>query len=204
VPVVVLEHARDAAPLADAIAAGGGPLIEITLRTAAALPAIRALADHPAITVGAGTVLNAEQARAAHAAGARFIVAPGLDTGTVEVSRALGLPVLPGVATATEAQAAHNLGLRLVKYFPAGSLGGPPALRALADVLRDLRFVPTGGIREADVREYLAIPSVVACGGSWLAPPELIRTGDYAGITRRVATALSIARSARAGRTSVV
>jgi 2-dehydro-3-deoxyphosphogluconate aldolase/(4S)-4-hydroxy-2-oxoglutarate aldolase len=204
VPVVVLEDARDAVPVAEAIAAGGCPLIEITLRTPAALPAIQALASHPDVMVGAGTVLNGDQARAAQAAGARFIVAPGLDAGTVAVARALGLPVLPGVATATEVQAAYNLGLRLVKYFPAGLLGGPPALRALAEVFRDMRFMPTGGVREADLREYLGMPSVVACGGSWLAPPELISAGDYAGIERRVATAVSIARSVRAHGTSTV
>lgn len=204
VPVVIIEDARDAVPLADAIAAGGCPLVEVTLRTPAALPAIQALAGHPAIIVGAGTVLNADRARAAHAAGARFVVAPGLDAETVTVSRALGLLVLPGVATATEVQAAYNLGLRIVKYFPAGSMGGPPALRALAETFRDVRFMPTGGIREADLREYLAITSVIACGGSWLAPPELIAAGNYAEITRRVATAVSIAHSVRAGKASIV
>jgi 2-dehydro-3-deoxyphosphogluconate aldolase/(4S)-4-hydroxy-2-oxoglutarate aldolase len=199
VPVVVLEHARDAVPVAEAIAAGGCALVEITLRTPAALPAIQALAGHPDFMVGAGTVLNGDQAREAHAAGARFIVAPGLDAGTVAASRALGLPVLPGVATATEVQAADNLGLRIVKYFPAGSLGGPPAMRTMAEAFRDMRFMPTGGVREADLHEYLGIPSVVACGGSWLAPPELLAAADYAGITRRVASAVSIARSVRAG-----
>ena len=202
VPVVVLEHARDALPVADALAAGGCTLIEVTLRTAAALPAIRALAAHPSVVVGAGTVLNATQARAANEAGARFIVAPGLDADTVNVSRGLGLPVLPGVATATEVQAAHNLGLSIVKYFPAASMGGPPALRALAEAFPDMRFMPTGGVRESDLREYLGIASVIACGGSWLAPPELIAAADYAGITRRVASAVSIAQSVRTGNAS--
>jgi 2-dehydro-3-deoxyphosphogluconate aldolase/(4S)-4-hydroxy-2-oxoglutarate aldolase len=198
VPVIVLEHATDAVPIATALAAGGCSLIEVTLRTPAALAGISALSGNPSVIVGAGTVLNAEQARAAQAAGARFIVSPGLDAAVVEAARLLGLPVLPGTTTATEVQAAWNLGLRLVKFFPAGIAGGAAAVRALASVFPDMRFMPTGGIRDTDLPDYLSIPAVIACGGSWLAPLELIAARDFDEITRRTATATRIARAARA------
>jgi 2-dehydro-3-deoxyphosphogluconate aldolase/(4S)-4-hydroxy-2-oxoglutarate aldolase len=197
-PVVVLGREEDAEPLADAIVAGGGSLVEITLRTPAALAAIRRLAARSDIVVGAGTVLTPEQAHLAQDAGARFIVAPGLDPPTVEAVRAAGLPIVPGVGTATEVQAAHRLGLRVVKFYPAASLGGPAAVRALAEVFRDMRFLPTGGVRADDLREYLRMPSVAACGGSWLAPADLIAAGDYGAITQRVRAALAVARAARA------
>jgi 2-dehydro-3-deoxyphosphogluconate aldolase/(4S)-4-hydroxy-2-oxoglutarate aldolase len=155
-PVVVLGREEDAEPLADAIVAGGGSLVEITLRTPAALAAIRRLAARSDIVVGAGTVLTPEQAHLAQDAGARFIVAPGLDPPTVE------------------------------------------AVRALAEVFRDMRFLPTGGVRADDLREYLRMPSVAACGGSWLAPADLIAAGDYGAITQRVRAALAVARAARA------
>jgi 2-dehydro-3-deoxyphosphogluconate aldolase/(4S)-4-hydroxy-2-oxoglutarate aldolase len=199
VPVIVLERAVDARPVAAALAAGGCSLIEITLRTPAAVAAIAALSTDPSVIVGAGTVLNAAQVGAAQAAGARFIVSPGLDATVVAAARSLGLPVLPGVTTATEIQTAWNLGLRLVKFFPAGIAGGAAAVRALAAIFRDMRFMPTGGIREADLPDYLAIPAVIACGGSWLAPSELIAAGDYSEITRRTAAATKIACAARAG-----
>jgi 2-dehydro-3-deoxyphosphogluconate aldolase/(4S)-4-hydroxy-2-oxoglutarate aldolase len=197
VPVVVIDDPRDATPLAAALAAGGCGLIEVTLRTAAALPAITAIASNPAVTVGAGTVLNAAQVRTAQAAGARFIVSPGLDAAVIEASRSLDLAVVPGVSTASEVQAAWNLGLRLVKFFPANIAGGAPAIRVLASVFHDMRFMPTGGISAANLADYLAIPAVIACGGSWLAPAELIAAGHFAEITRRTAAALSVARAAR-------
>jgi 2-dehydro-3-deoxyphosphogluconate aldolase/(4S)-4-hydroxy-2-oxoglutarate aldolase len=197
VPVVVIDDAGNAAPLAAALAAGGCGLIEVTLRTAAALPAITTIARNPAVAVGAGTVLNAAQVRTAHAAGARFIVSPGLDAAVVETARSLDLPVVPGISTASELQAAWNLGLRLVKFFPANIAGGAPAIRALASIFHDMRFMPTGGILDANLPDYLAIPAVIACGGSWLAPAELIAAGNFVEITRRTAAALSIAQLAR-------
>jgi 2-dehydro-3-deoxyphosphogluconate aldolase/(4S)-4-hydroxy-2-oxoglutarate aldolase len=196
-PVVVLEDEGDAEALADAIAAGGGSLIEITLRTDSALAAIRTLAGRRDVVVGAGTVLTPGQVSDAQAAGARFIVSPGLDAPTVDTARAAGLAMIPGVATASEIQAAYRLGIRIVKFFPAAALGGPPALRALSETFRDMRFVPTGGVRADDLRDYLRIPSVLACGGSWLAPQDLIAAGDFAGITQRVRAALTIARTVR-------
>ena len=179
------------------------PLIEVTLRTPAALPAIRALAAHPSVIVGAGTVLNANQARAAHEAGARFIVAPGLDAETVTVSRALGPAGAAGCGDGdrspggTEPRAAHREVL-------SGRLDGRAAClaRAGGSVPRHALHADRRRSRGRPVREYLGIASVIACGGSWLAPPELIAAADYAGITRRVATAVSIARSVRAGSAS--
>jgi 2-dehydro-3-deoxyphosphogluconate aldolase/(4S)-4-hydroxy-2-oxoglutarate aldolase len=197
VAVVVIDDARNATPLAAALAAGGCGLIEVTLRTTAALPAITAIASNRAVTVGAGTVLNAAQVRTAQAAGARFIVSPGLDAAVVETARSLNLPVVPGISTACELQAAWNLGLRLVKFFPANIAGGAPAIRVLASVFHEMRFMPTGGISESNLADYLAIPAVIACGGSWLAPAELIAAGDFPEIARRTAAALSIAQAER-------
>ena len=197
VPVVVLEDARKAVQVAAALEAGGCGLIEITLRTSAALAAITAIARQSAAIVGAGTVLNADQVRAAHAAGARFIVSPGLEPLVVETAQSLGLPVIPGICTASEVQSAWNLGLRVVKFFPASSAGGAAAVRQLSTTFRDMRFMPTGGINEGNLSEYLAIPAVIACGGTWLAAAELIAAGNFAEITRRTAGAARIAQAAR-------
>lgn len=197
VAVVVLEDAKKAVQVAAALEAGGCGLIEITLRTSAALAAITAIAGQSAAIVGAGTVLNADQVCAAHAAGARFIVSPGLELTVVETAQSLGLPVIPGVCTATEVQSAWNLGLRVVKFFPASSAGGAAAVRQLSTTFRDMRFLPTGGINEGNLPEYLAIPAVIACGGTWLAAAELIAAGNFAEITRRTAAAARIAQAAR-------
>jgi 2-dehydro-3-deoxyphosphogluconate aldolase/(4S)-4-hydroxy-2-oxoglutarate aldolase len=145
--------------------------------------------------VGAGTVLDVTQVKAAAAAGARFIVSPGLDPAIVEAARTAGLPVIPGVSTATEIQMARNLGLRLVKFFPARSAGGAAAVRALAAAFQDMRFLPTGGIGEADLRDYLMIPAVIACGGSWLAPAKQIAACAFGEITQFTLAARAIARS---------
>jgi 2-dehydro-3-deoxyphosphogluconate aldolase/(4S)-4-hydroxy-2-oxoglutarate aldolase len=199
-PVVVIERASDAAALADALVAGGCSLIEITLRTGAALDAIAALANHPSIVVGAGTVLNVAQAREAQAAGARFLVAPGFDSATVTHARASGIPMIPGIATATELQRATSDGARIVKFFPASSLGGAAAVRALSSIAPEARFVPTGGISESDLPDYLAVPATLACGGSWLAATELLSTRNFAEVTRRAGAARTIADFCR-GRT---
>jgi 2-dehydro-3-deoxyphosphogluconate aldolase/(4S)-4-hydroxy-2-oxoglutarate aldolase len=198
VPVLVLERAEDARPVADALARAGCHLLEVTLRTPAALEAIAALADHPVVTVGAGTVLNAAQADEACAAGARFIVAPGFDRDTVERTRALGVPVVPGIATPTELQAAWNAGLDLVKVFPARAIGGPDMVQALSSICPAMRFMPTGGIGVGELATYLEIPSVLACGGTWLAPPAAIAARDLDGITRNAEIAVTIARRTRA------
>ena len=198
VPVVVIEDASDAVPVARALVAGGLPIVEITLRTSAALDAIIAIAaDVPEAHVGAGTVLSEDQARTAVSAGAKFIVSPGLHDGVVSVANELSVPVVPGVATASEVQRAWNFGLRVLKHFPASLAGGIPMLKALAAVFRDVRFIPTGGISAGNLRDFLEIPAVIACGGSWLTPSSAIARGAYDEITRLAAEAHSIASEAK-------
>lgn len=187
VPVVVLERPQDAAPLADALVAGGLPVAEVTLRTDGAAAAIRELAARDDLLVGAGTVLTRTQVDEAVAAGARFIVSPGLSRAVVERAQELGVPVLPGAVTASEIQAAIELGLDTVKFFPAGTSGGPAAIRALAAPFGQLRFVPTGGVGPSTLAEYLAIPAVAAVGGSWMVPSSAIRSGDFGAVERLVA-----------------
>ena len=198
VPVVVIEDAAKAAPVARALVDGGLPVIEITLRTAAAIDAIRAIAaEVPDAIVGAGTVLSVEHANKAVAAGARFIVSPGLHEPVVAAANTLGVPIFPGVSTATEAQQAWNLGLRVLKFFPAGLSGGVPMLKAFSAVFGDLSFMPTGGVSAKNLHEYLQLPSVVGCGGSWLTPAASIEAGDYKHITALASEALQIARKVR-------
>jgi 2-dehydro-3-deoxyphosphogluconate aldolase/(4S)-4-hydroxy-2-oxoglutarate aldolase len=168
------------------------------LRTDAALECIEAIAQEvPGAIVGAGTVLGRAHADSAAKAGARFIVSPGLHEDVVAAAAADGLPVFPGVATATEAQRAWNMGLRILKFFPAGQAGGVPMLKALASVFRDVRFMPTGGISAGNLAEYLALPAVIACGGSWLTPPAAIAAGNYDTVRELAEEAVAIARGAR-------
>lgn len=196
VPVLVIDETQHAVPIARALLAGGLPAIEVTLRTEAALPGIRAICEAvPDAVVGAGTVLNRQHVQLAVDAGAQFIVSPGLCEEVVVASQALGVPVIPGVATATETQAAWNLGLRFLKFFPAGSAGGLSMLSALASVFRDIRFVPTGGITPANLRETLDIDAVLACGGSWLTPADAIAAGDFDRIGALAAEAVRISRN---------
>src|SRR3954454_4472365 len=168
VPVVVLDDAADAAPLAGALVAGGLPVAEVSFRTAAAGDAIRSMADRGDILLGAGTVLTPAQIDQAVAAGASYIVSPGLSRAVVERCAEHGVLALPGAVTATEVQAALELGLTTVKFFPAGTSGGAPAIAALAAPSAGVSFVPTGGIGPKNLHEFLAIPSVAAVGGSWM------------------------------------
>jgi len=198
IPVVVIEDASKAVPVAQALAAGGLPIVEVTMRTAAAADAIAAMsAEVPDALVGAGTVLSAEQARAIVAAGAKFIVSPGLHDDVVSAASELSVPVIPGVATATEAQHAWNLGLRILKFFPAGQAGGIGMIKALAAVFRDVQFMPTGGVSAGNLRDYLEVPAVLACGGSWLTPADAIESGDFNRITKLAAEAVEIAKKVR-------
>lgn len=192
VPVLVVDNAAHALPLARALVAGGTPALEVTLRTAAALDAIAAMARVPGAVVGAGTVLNAGQLDAAVDAGARFIVSPGFSADLARAARARGVPLLPGVATATDIMAALAAGFARLKFFPATAAGGLPALRALAAPFGDVRFCPTGGIGPDTAAAWLAEPQVVAVGGSWLA-----RAGDtdWAAITARAAAAAALPRN---------
>jgi len=196
VPVVVLEDVADAVPLGRALAAGGLPVAEVTLRTAAAAKSIRALAAGTDLLVGAGTVVRPAQVDAAVAAGARFVVSPGLSRDVVERCRVHDVPVLPGVATATEVMAALELGLDVVKLFPAEAVGGLATIRALAAPFPSVRFVPTGGVTEENAPAYLAHPHVAAVGGSWMVAPALVARGDFDEVTRRAAAAVALGEAA--------
>ncbi|WP_307155795.1 bifunctional 4-hydroxy-2-oxoglutarate aldolase/2-dehydro-3-deoxy-phosphogluconate aldolase [Demequina sp. NBRC 110052] len=195
VPVVVLEHWRDADPLGAALVDGGLPVAEVTLRTKGALEAIRALAARGDLIVGAGTVTDARQVDQVVAAGASFVVSPGLSSAVVERCRESGVSVIPGAVTATEVQAAIEAGLDTVKFFPAATSGGPAAIRALSAPFAGVSFMPTGGISPANLQDYLSIPAVVAAGGSWMVSPAMIAAGDFAGITEITAQAIALAQA---------
>lgn len=200
-PVIPLIQANDvetAIAIAKSLQTAGMPLVEVVQRTEQSLECLKAITRAlPDLVVGAGTVLSPDQAAACADAGARFIVSPGLDSRVVGVASERGIDAIPGVMTPTELQQAHNLGLRTVKFFPAATAGGIAALKALASVFRDIRFIPTGGISAANLAEYLAQASVVACGGSWLTPPDAIARRDYECVTALAAEALTIARDSR-------
>lgn len=185
VPVVALDDPAAAVPLARALAAGGVATIEVTFRTAAAADAIRRIAaEVPGMLVGAGTVLRTAQADEAIAAGAAYVVAPGLNPAVVAHVLGRGVPMVPGVATPSEVERALELGLDLLKLFPAGPLGGPAYLRALAGPYPAVRFVPTGGIDADALAGYLALPNVAAVGGTWLTPRDAVAAGDWGTIER--------------------
>jgi 2-dehydro-3-deoxyphosphogluconate aldolase/(4S)-4-hydroxy-2-oxoglutarate aldolase len=178
---VVLADAADAVPLARALAAGGLPAIEVTLRTPAALEAIRAIAGEvPEAVVGAGTVITPEQVDACVAAGARFLVSPGWTDALLRAMRGSGVPFLPGVSTTSEVVALLERGVREMKFFPAQAAGGTAYLKSLAGPLPQARFCPTGGIGPATAPEYLVLPNVGCVGGSWMVPADAVAAGDWA------------------------
>lgn len=180
IPVVVLDDAADAVPLARALVAGGLPAIEITLRTPAALDAIRAVAEGvPGAIVGAGTVLSPELVDAAADAGARFLVSPGWTDRLLDAMRGAGLPFLPGVSTASEALGLLERGVTDMKFFPAEAAGGAAYVRALASPLPRARFCPTGGIDASRAPEYLALPNVGCVGGTWMVPGDALRLREW-------------------------
>lgn len=180
VPVAVIEDAADAVPLARALMAGGLPAIEVTLRTPAALDAIRAIAGEvPDAVVGAGTVIVPEQVGACVAAGARFLVSPGWTDALLTAMRASGVPFLPGVSTTSEVVALLERGVREMKFFPAQAAGGTAYLKSLAGPLPQARFCPTGGIGPATAPEYLSLPNVGCVGGSWMVPADAVAAGDW-------------------------
>ena len=182
-PVLVIQDIRSAAPLRDALKAGGLRSAEITFRTDAALEAIRVFAEDPELIVGAGTVTTPAQAESAKRSGASFVVSPGLSPAVVGTCQELGMLCLPGVATATEIMHARELGLTELKFFPAESAGGTKAISALSAPFPDVTFVPTGGVSLTNMPGYLSITSVSAVGGSWLATAAMLRDGDFLGIT---------------------
>lgn len=180
VPVIKLDDAKDAVPLAKALCAGGLPAAEITFRTAAAAEAIRAIRKEvPDMITGAGTVLTTEQADAAIEAGAQFIVSPGLNPEVVSHCIKKGILMLPGCATPSDMEKAISLGLDTVKFFPAEPSGGVKMLKALSGPYTQLKFMPTGGVKPSNLEEYLAFDKIVACGGTWMVPDELIKNGDF-------------------------
>jgi 2-dehydro-3-deoxyphosphogluconate aldolase/(4S)-4-hydroxy-2-oxoglutarate aldolase len=180
VPVVTIEDAGTAVPLARALVRGGLPAIEVTLRTAAALDAVKAIAaEVEGAFVGAGTVLDAAQLKQAEAAGATFAVSPGASPGLLDAAADCALALLPGAATASEAMALMERGYEIVKFFPAGPAGGVAYLKALAAPLPGLRFCPTGGISLQNAPDYLRLANVICVGGSWVAPHEAIAAGDW-------------------------
>ena len=183
VPVVVIRDVSKAEGLAKALCAGGIPVAEVTFRTAGARAAIREIAEKvPEITVGAGTVHTAEQAEEAAEAGAKFIVTPGFVPKVVRWCVENGVPVFPGCSGPAEIEAAMEFGLSIVKFFPAEASGGVKTLKALSGPYGGIRFLPTGGINEKNVGDYLVHPFVAACGGSWMVPPALVERGDFAGV----------------------
>uniref|UniRef100_UPI00138AD465 bifunctional 4-hydroxy-2-oxoglutarate aldolase/2-dehydro-3-deoxy-phosphogluconate aldolase n=1 Tax=Streptomyces sp. TR1341 TaxID=2601266 RepID=UPI00138AD465 len=183
VPVVVIAEVSDAVPVARALVGGGLRGVEVTLRTPAALEAIRAIAEEvPEAVVGAGTVITPGQVAAAVAAGARFLVSPGWTEGLLAAMRGCGVPFLPGVSTASEVVALLERGVREMKFFPAQAAGGTAYLRSLAGPLPQARFCPTGGIGPGNAAEYLALPNVGCVGGSWMVPADAVAAGDWARI----------------------
>ncbi len=182
VPVLVIDDAKDARPLAEALVAGGLPALEVTLRTPAALDAIRAMSQVPGGVVGAGTLVTPDDVRAAKEAGAQFGVSPGATDALIAACEAEDLPLLPGAATASEAMRLLEQGYDMLKFFPAEASGGAPALKAIGAPLSQITFCPTGGVSPANARDYLSLSNVVCAGGSWVAPKQMVLDQDWAGI----------------------
>ena len=182
VPVLVVDDATDARPLAEALVAGGLPALEVTLRTDAALDVIREMAQVEGGVVGAGTLVTPADVEAAVEAGAMFGVSPGATAKLLDAAEACGLPILPGAATASEAMALLERGYDMLKFFPAEASGGAPALKAIGAPLPQINFCPTGGVSPQNAMDYLSLPNVVCAGGSWVAPKNLVKAGDWEGI----------------------
>jgi len=198
VPVVVLDTVEDAAPTANALVSGGIDVMEITLRTAAGLASIREVADKcPDICVGAGTVINLAQCKKAVDAGARFIVSPGFDRAMVEWCVGNSIAVTPGCVTPTEIMSALELGVNIVKFFPANIYGGLTAMKALSGPFVDVKFVPTGGVSAGNLNEYIAAPFIHAVGGSWICDRKDISSGKFERITELCTEAKSIVKAAK-------
>ncbi len=197
IPVIVIDNAADAKPLAEALLAGGLPCAEVTFRTAAALEAIRAIAEIPGMLVGAGTVLKPEQAQAAADAGAQFIVTPGFNPRVVSYCVGHGIPITPGVSDPTSIEMALEHGLDVVKFFPAEACGGLSYLKAIAGPYSMMRFIPTGGIEPGNLGDYLAFPKVVACGGTWMVKADLLKNRDWAKITQLTKAAVELAQASK-------
>ena len=198
VPVVVLNDADDAIPLADALIKGGLPCAEVTFRTDAAEESIRRICESfPDMLVGAGTVLTTEQVERAHKAGAKFIVSPGFDPEVIDCCISIGLPVLPGCITPSEIAQAVKRGLKVVKFFPAEQSGGVAMIKAMAAPYSMVKFMPTGGISTKNLADYLSCDKILCCGGSWMVKEDLIRSGSFDKITDMTREATALAKSIR-------
>ena len=200
-PVIAIEDAGHAVALADALTAGGLPVAEITFRTAAAAEVMRVLrAERPDFMVGAGTILDKSSLEAARSSGAKFGLAPGFDPDIVEAAQAIGFPFAPGVMTPSEVSAAVRRGCRLMKFFPAGIIGGPVALEGISAPFAHLglRFIPTGGVSEANMGDWLKLKAVATVGGTWIARTDDIKSGRWADITAKAKAAVEAAKRMRA------
>jgi 2-dehydro-3-deoxyphosphogluconate aldolase/(4S)-4-hydroxy-2-oxoglutarate aldolase len=196
VPVIAIRDADAAAELASALSSGGLPVVEITMRTEAAPAAMSKIAAGSAkVTLLAGTVTTPEQAKLAVDSGAEMIISPGLNTRVIEYCLKHDIPVLPGVCTPTEIETARNYGLKYLKFFPAEAYGGVKTLKALADVYSAFGFMPTGGINAQNLGDYLKLPIVVACGGSWMAPADLINEHKFDDITKLAEQAVTAVKA---------
>jgi 2-dehydro-3-deoxyphosphogluconate aldolase / (4S)-4-hydroxy-2-oxoglutarate aldolase len=195
VPVIVIEDPENAIPLAGALTEGGLPCIEVTFRTAAGLESLRRITgEFPEMLAGAGTVLSPKQVTEARDAGAKFIVSPGFNPAVVDACQEQGLPVFPGVCTPTEVEMALGKGLEVVKFFPAEPAGGLDFLKAIAAPYGMMKFMPTGGINAGNLASYLQFKSILACGGSWMAPSDWIRAKDFDRIRKETESAVAIVR----------
>lgn len=198
VPVVVLEDAKDALPLADALIQGGLPCAEVTFRTEAAEESIRLMSEkYPDMLVGAGTVLTVLQVDRAVNAGAKFIVSPGFDPEIVDYCLEKGIPVFPGCITPSEVAQAAKRGLKIVKFFPAEQAGGLPMIKAMAAPYTMMEFMPTGGISANNLKDYLSYGKILCCGGSWMVKGDLIKNGDFDKIRELTKEAVELAASVR-------
>ena len=198
IPVVVLDDAKDAEPLAKALCEGGLPCAEVTFRTEAAEECIRIMSEKfPEMFVGAGTILTTEQVDRAVAAGAKFIVSPGLNPRIVKYCVEKGIVITPGCANASDMEQALENGLEVVKFFPAEPAGGLNMIKALAAPYVGLKFMPTGGISPKNVRDYLAYNRIIACGGSWMVKNDLVKAGDFAAITEMAKECVQIVKESR-------
>lgn len=198
VPVVVLEDAKDAVPLVEALVKGGLPCAEVTFRTDAAEESIRLMCEkYPEMLVGAGTVLTTEQVDRAVAAGAKFIVSPGFDAEIVDYCLEKEIPVLPGCITPSEVAQAVKRGLKTVKFFPAEQAGGLPMIKAMAAPYTMLKFMPTGGISTKNLKDYLGFDKIICCGGSWMVKGDMIRNKEFDKIAEMTKEAVELAASVR-------
>lgn len=200
VPVIVIEKEEQAVPLARALVKGGLPVLEVTFRTPAAAGAIAAIRrEVPEAILGAGTLLTPEMVKAAKAAGAVFGVAPGFDPAVMAAAQAEGLPMCPGIATASELSQALTAGCRMVKFFPAEAAGGVKMIRNLLGAFRftGVKFMPTGGVNLGNVADYLAVPEIICCGGTWIVPKDALAAGDYAAIEKLAADASALVKKLR-------